>query len=574
MAFRFVFFAAFFSLILSGTAKPYQNRPKENASGLSGTVFDQVTKVPLEQVLVTLTPQSGTPYSVLTDREGKFAVDSLTSGSYRIVLTHKNFAEPREKRGPRYMTLSAGEQINGVRFELVPRASISGRILGEDGQPMDGVVAFALKSEYLNGRRVLTTGGLTTRQLLLQIGSTVKDVPQAKIDQRGEYRLYGLEPGEYYIGVWSTKALSAMPPTYYPGVTNPAAAVPINILGGMDMPSINIRLSPSKLFTARFKVIPPSLPPYDCSTSPFPSALKSFVLIQRTDNMDVVHFTTLGTQATSGLRDLGNNIWSTPKLAPGSYEIFHSSCAQVFGIAGHLNFDIVDRDIDAGVLEIPASVLISGRVTTPTGTTLPPDQIQIRLRPLDGRGYSAVMTPTTLLVGAVKIPADGRFSFKAGSAGTVSPGQYHLDISGIPQNLYVASIRYGGQDVMQSGVTVERQSAGSLDILLGASAGRVNVTVLNSRGEPVSDSQVVLVPQESRKAPIRGLKIGQTDQRGTVSISGLKPGNYLVFATDINEEAAYESPEFIDKFRVQAKNISVLEGAHLDLRIQQSNVRN
>ena len=111
---------------------------------------------------------------------------------------------------------------------LAPQIVISGKVLDSDGDPVGRTQVRAMRSMFLNGKRqIMPTGAAST-------------------DESGEYKLQNLGPGKYYISAGAprdqsfgqgSRSAAATPPagqpakqeealgtTYYPGVTDPAAA--------------------------------------------------------------------------------------------------------------------------------------------------------------------------------------------------------------------------------------------------------------------------------------------------------------------------------------------------------------
>ena len=79
------------------------------------------------------------------------------------------------------LTDSAGRAVSDVPIPMLPTAAISGRVHDRSDQPIGNVEVQALKATYQDGRRVLTS------------------VQSAVSDDRGEYRLFWLPPGRYYL---------------------------------------------------------------------------------------------------------------------------------------------------------------------------------------------------------------------------------------------------------------------------------------------------------------------------------------------------------------------------------------
>src|SRR5262249_805063 len=89
------------------------------------------------------------------------------------------------------LALQPGQEVKDMLFRLTLAAVISGRVNDENGEPMGLIKVVALSrpsDEELEDR-----DNLSTRRLELSPAAMVQT------DDRGQYRLFGLSPGEYYI---------------------------------------------------------------------------------------------------------------------------------------------------------------------------------------------------------------------------------------------------------------------------------------------------------------------------------------------------------------------------------------
>jgi hypothetical protein len=77
--------------------------------------------------------------------------------------------------------IANGEQKKNVRLEMAPVVSISGRILDVDNRPVGHATVMAFAPFYRNGERIVT---------MLELVHS---------DDHGEYRLFSLTPGRYYV---------------------------------------------------------------------------------------------------------------------------------------------------------------------------------------------------------------------------------------------------------------------------------------------------------------------------------------------------------------------------------------
>src|SRR5207253_163015 len=79
------------------------------------------------------------------------------------------------------LQLGDGQQLKGIQFQLPRGSVIGGRVLDEDGEAMPGVMVRVMRYQYLQGERRLTPAG------------------GGQTDDKGQYRVWGLMPGDYYV---------------------------------------------------------------------------------------------------------------------------------------------------------------------------------------------------------------------------------------------------------------------------------------------------------------------------------------------------------------------------------------
>ena len=125
--------------------------------------------------------------SVKSDRNGRFIFENVAPGNYRLIATYEGGYVPAEygQRSPTgqgtSFEIAAGQKMTGVQLAMSPTGSISGRVYDRNGEPLGNGQVMAMRQVYKNGRRALT---------IVQIVAT---------DDRGEYRLFWLAPGRYYV---------------------------------------------------------------------------------------------------------------------------------------------------------------------------------------------------------------------------------------------------------------------------------------------------------------------------------------------------------------------------------------
>jgi len=180
---------------------------------LAGQVIDAATSRPIAGAVVTLGGMpSASPSNVifnfsqaaiaggnrqaLTNGNGHFVFNELPAGVYSIQSTASGYVPggygKRRAAGPAQpINLGADDRIVDLSVPLSRYATISGRVIDEAGEPVVGVTVLGMRRVYDNGKLQYSTAaaGLTS-----------------STDDRGEYRLSTLVPGEYILSIRSTQA--------------------------------------------------------------------------------------------------------------------------------------------------------------------------------------------------------------------------------------------------------------------------------------------------------------------------------------------------------------------------------
>src|SRR5262245_9105181 len=157
-------------------------------ASLHGYVLKIGTAEPVSKAVVTLTrTDSQRPaYTATTDVDGKFALDDVDPAQYRLDASRTGYV--RSEYGARTpnrpglpITLAAGQRMADVVVQIMPAGTIAGRVFDRDGETLANVNVEALKYSYSDGDRVLNV------------------VQAARTNDLGEYRLFWLQPGQYFV---------------------------------------------------------------------------------------------------------------------------------------------------------------------------------------------------------------------------------------------------------------------------------------------------------------------------------------------------------------------------------------
>jgi protocatechuate 3,4-dioxygenase beta subunit len=221
-------------------------------AAVSGTVFEAGSNMPVAGAQLTLIsfafrPQPGRPPEPLvaaTDQNGRYQFDALEPGRYRVSVQKAGFATMLGLGLPE-VTLKAGERRTDVNVTIQRGAAVVGRVLDENGEPIANAHVMAWRRPPVaNGAAAPAPPGL------LPAGAV------AQTNDLGEFRLFGLAPGEVYVQATSRpdfgRSASPRPTvplaTYFPGTADVVGAMPMTLAAGQTSGEITIRMVSAPAF--------------------------------------------------------------------------------------------------------------------------------------------------------------------------------------------------------------------------------------------------------------------------------------------------------------------------------------
>jgi hypothetical protein len=231
---------------------------------VAGRVLAEGVNTPIAGARIMLFPDGplagpiGMPPQALTDQSGGFVFERVVPGDYRVEVQKAGFAplhDPTEP--PKTITVTAGQSLDNVDFRLQKGGAIAGRVVDTSGEPVAEVSIVAMRRfpESVDADRFLPApvhGGQQTNDL-------------------GEFRLFGLAPGEYLIAAMGRGFLpfggpGIAPPaasntrtttvtTYYPGTIDQNAAAGIVVAPGGEVDNIVFTLQTVPAFNVAGVVV-------------------------------------------------------------------------------------------------------------------------------------------------------------------------------------------------------------------------------------------------------------------------------------------------------------------------------
>lgn len=535
-----------------------QTRGVTGTASLSGQVVALDTGRALRRARVTISaPELPDGRAVMTDADGRFTIPSLPAGRYTLTASRSGFVSlaygaHRPGRTGQPYQLRDGEQARGITIFLPRGSVVTGHIFDEDGEPLLGAAVRAMRFAYAQGERRLTPAGSGTT------------------DDRGEYRIYGLQPGTYYVAAMLNQptavtamvvegrvvtdglSFAGMPgegggqqittgfaPTYYPGVTAMADALPVTL--GLQTEAGSIDFVLQLVPTARVSGI---------VTGPdgAPAAGGSVTMSPEDGSITAGMFT----RYSSGVRQDGS--FTIMNVPPGRYVAFARGMERRGGTAlfAVQPVAVAGSDVSSVNLALTTGLTVSGTVTAEAGASTPGALSRVRVSLV---ALSSLPIPTPAPSGVL---LDGSFAITP-----VVPGSYLVRASGLPQGFSLKGAYYGGRDVSDLPLEVRSgQNPDGLSLVISDLVTDLSGAVSDSSDQPALDYTVVAFSSDASnwRPQSRYIQVGRPDANGQFRIRGLPPGDYLVVAVDDVESGEWFDPAFLAAQRRNAVSVDLGEG--------------
>jgi protocatechuate 3,4-dioxygenase beta subunit len=575
-------------LLLLARIAPAQDNTGGSAS-IQGVVTKLATGEPVFRARVILSAENGVgaARTILTGGDGKFLISNIPPGRYRLFASRDGYmraeyGQTRTGRPGLPLSLAPRQELKDVALVLTPTGTISGRVFDRFGEPVSNANVQALKYYYLEGKRGLTV------------------VQTARTNDLGEYRLFYLQPGSYVVSAVPTEMvrndggsvlvdvgpgspiqlnggtpggairLGAVTGTagglvsaadtgetfltvYYPGTTDSASAAPIDLRPGVNLTGVDFVTAETRAIRIRGTV-----------SGPLNTA--SITLVARSGGV------------TRNL-STNNGSFEFRGIPPGSYDLIAVANAgnqrapvvvpfvpadrgplpppppppvstSDTKLGARLQIEAGNADLENIALVLQPGFTVSGRITVEgqaSGEGQPNNNVmRVQLRSEINTGGLQGGIATSTAAGSFTLPA-------------VFPGDYRVAVTPLPRNSYIKSARIGGIDALNSGLHLDGEPRGSLEIVIGRNAGTVDLRVVDERQNPGAGATVVLVPDAARRLRSEVYRTAIADAFGSVHFDGVVPGDYKAFAWQDVESGAWQDPDFLRAYEDRGKPLHIGE---------------
>jgi len=536
---------SFLSVILWVAATAAQSLPtppvsnpeaKEEPCVVSGIVVQAVDGSPLKGAIVRLIPEGDNDnrMGAKTGPDGRFELKDIHAGRYRLHVFRNGFVATQygqKKPGDPGATLRLvpGDKKTDLLFRLKRAAVITGRVFDADGEPMSRVEVSVLRQQYEQGKKSLAFAGRTESNDL------------------GEFRLYELPPGRYYVSAQTRNWAEALGPhddsvespkkeekgygrIYYPGVLDAGKATTLSVKEGEEIPSIDLLMKETTVYRVSGRVANQV------------SKLKKFrpqvQLLQRNQPES------WGNRFMSQTKAEGE--FEITEVTPGEYTVLAFMIQDDKLYATQEDIEVTTADVSALRLIIGPGVSIPGRVLWEGQPNLAGEEETVYLQPLGTGGWIGKES---------RVDEKGEFLLKE-----VADGLFSLGVQGISNDCYIKEIRYGETVLPEREFRVAKGANANLEIAISSRGAKVQGRVSNDDDLPVAGAWAVVIPELSKRKLHYLYKIGNTDQFGHFELRGLPPGKYKLFAWEGVEEGIWEDEEFLKGYEDKGIMIEVKDG--------------
>lgn len=511
----------------------------------------------------------------LTDENGLFDFTDLPAGRYNLTVSKSGFVSlsygqlrPLQSGTP--LQLGDGQQIKGIEFRLPRGSVISGHVLDEDGEPMPGAMVRIMRYQYLQGNRQLAPAGT------------------AQTDDKGQYRVWGLMPGDYYVnavtriadlggrgfgpgggpggrggpgvggaiagivggalggnvatlfgGVGDDQDRVAYAPTYYPGVGSVNEALPITV--GLSQEALDIDFNLQLVRTSRVSghVTNPDGTPTTSGN------------VNLTPDGAAGGRGPIGPNYGSRIEWDGN--FSIGNVPPGRYTLrargndteVPQYATQPLTVSG-------GEVSDVPVVLLPGASL-SGSVTfLPSQLPVPGDLTQVRIAAPATDQFGIGPNPNA------RVDKEGHFTLDG-----VPAGAHLIRPNGGLRGWALKSVTIDGRDMTDTPIDLKSgQKVANVSVTFTDKLSEIAGTVTDQQGTPFTDFTVLAFPTDPSlwRPQSRHIMTARPDQTGKFRIRGLPPAEYYVVTVEPTEQGEWFEPAFLDQHRPGAARLTLGEG--------------
>ena len=496
---------------------------------ITGTVRAADTGAPVRgaDIRLTVPGPGGGLRGAFTDAGGRYEFTALPEGQFTLIASKvrymtMTYGQTRPGEDGRPVQVASGQRVENVDFALPAGAVIVLRVSDRFGDPAVGFRVNLYQAKFSAGKRTLAP----LSQYVSSFASTT--------DDRGEIRLSGLPPGEYYVSAGGGPGpRPGAPPsdqdvqTFYPGTSADADAQPITVGLGEEV-------------VAAFNTV-------------FSRAARvSGTIVGASESPQV----RMGRRMIgSGLQMVDVNVaadgrFSAANLAPGDYEMTALTAEEI----GALRLTVTGDDVSGLVLTMRPATPLRGKATFEGTVPAGVPQQMFTLRP--------EVTEILGLPAVARYKPDWTFEIPA----LVGTGVLRADL---PRGWFLKEVRLDGRDVTDTVLDFDTYQGKAIEVVFTQKATEISGRVTDAAGRDVTNYVAVAFSEDQQRwTPLtRAIASVRPDQQGRFSVRGLPPGRYLVAAVDYLPSGQERDPKTLEHLRSRATAVALAEGGAQNLTL-------
>jgi hypothetical protein len=544
-------------------AQPQRTTQPAPTGKISGRVLTADNGRPVSRARVMLSASQFQGRSALTDNAGSFELTELPEGRFTLTVSKTGFitltyGQRRPLQAGTPIQLATGQEIKGVEFRLPRGSAISGRVLDENGEAMPGTQVSVMAYRFSQGARQLVPAG------------------NAQTDDRGEYRVWGLNPGDYYVSA-SPQTFNGGPggpggpgrggrggpaspsdsppiayaPTYYPGVpsVDQARAITIGLSADVTEISFNVLLVQTSHISGRVMN-----PDGSAATS---GMVNLFRDAQTGGGGRGGPFGgSFGSRIQAGGQFVINNV------PPGRYSLRARGQVNKAQMFASMPLSVTGGDMSDLFVALAPAASIAGSITLQNTHTTPAadvTQFGVSISSTDpGPGGSGGPGQS----GNARADRTGNFTLDG-----IEPGP-RLVRAQTPRGWALKSVIADGRESIDTPIEFRPgQKLTGVTLVFTDRISEVDGTVTDAQGSPVTEYTVLAFPDDGAlwRPQSRQIMTTRPDQNGKYQLRGLPAGRYYLAVIDPAEQGEWYDPAFLEQHRPGAQSLTLSDG---DVRTQ------
>jgi protocatechuate 3,4-dioxygenase beta subunit len=512
-------------------------------SGGTAVVTGRVTGPdghPVPGAIVRLNPVApGPPPRVApSGGDGGFQFSEVVAGTYQVAVTRNGFitgeyGQSRAGEAGSVLTLRDRQRVDRLDLVLHRGAVVSGTVSDMNGEPLEGIAMQVWRARSRDGR---------------QVAEVVNDAPLRHTDDRGRYRIHGLQPGSYYVvasedlgppTAGPRAGLPSAPRIFYPAASTLAHASVVRVDAGVDATGADLTFVPAPTFRISGYALDSEGEPVSWPVALLGSGRGGAVV----------------PPPLSAPVDI-DGAFEFTDIPPGQYVL------QAFQLSGRelaIAFvDVTDGEIGPVRLTAARPASLSGRISLKGG---PPDaavsNVRIDVLPADPDYFTnAVPRPWVFVA-----KRDGTFEL-GGLFGAL-----RFVTASTPAGWWLESVTIGGVNAADEPVTLAGpgDSRSGVEVVLSSDAAEVSGRVVDDRNEPIGTFAAVAFPVDRQRwyAGSRYVKSARPDGESRFRLLSLPPGDYWVAAIAALPDAVLQDVDLLTRLSTVARRVTLSAGQRL-----------